>query len=103
MGCHRPCSWLVLGYLPSGVTFCYCIVDSVAMGGAALLLMGLKYAGEWVTSGGSSPARTGRWAVLLGLREHAREDIQSQIRLTSRAISTSLRSPELVVEPIDKT
>ena len=88
---------------PSGVTFWYCIVDSVAMGGAALVLMGLKYASEWVTSGGSSPARAGRWSVLLGLREHAREDLQSQIRLTSRAIGTSLKNPDLAVEPIDKT
>jgi hypothetical protein len=88
---------------PSGVTFWYCIVDSVAMGGAALVLSGLKYAKEWVTSGGSSPIAVGRWSVLLGLREHAREDIQSQILLTSQAISTSLKNPDLVVEPIDKT
>lgn len=88
---------------PSGVTFWYCIVDSVAMGGAALLLSGLKYANEWVTSGGTSPTRVGRWSVLLGLRDHAREDIQSQILLTSQAISTSLKNPDLVVEPIDKT
>jgi hypothetical protein len=73
------------------------------MGGAALVLSGLKYAKEWVTSGGSSPIAVGRWSVLLGLREHAREDIQSQILLTSQAISTSLKNPDLVVEPIDKT
>jgi hypothetical protein len=88
---------------PSGVTFWYCIVDSVALGGAALLLSGLKYAKEWVTSEGSSPIRGSRWSVLLGLRDHAREDIQSQILLTSQAISTSLKNPDLVVEPIDKT
>src|SRR3954468_10404795 len=45
---------------PSGVTFWYCIVDSVAMGGGALVLMGLKYTSSWVTSDGSSLARAGR-------------------------------------------
>ena len=88
---------------PSGVTFWYCIVDSVAMGGAALLLGGLKYVNEWTTSGSSSPIRVDRWLALVGLRGHAREDIQSQIRLTSQAISTSLKNPNLAVEPIDKT
>ena len=88
---------------PSGVTFWYCIVDSVAMGGAALLLMGLKYASEWVASGGSSLTRVGRWSAFLGLREHAREDFQAQILRTSQAISTSLKNPDLVVEPLDKT
>jgi len=88
---------------PSGVTFWYCIVDSVAMGGAALLLSGLNYANGWMTCGGSSLPRGGRWSVLPGLREHAREDIQSKIFLTSQAISTSLKTPDLVVEPIDKT
>ena len=88
---------------PSGVTFWYCIVDSVAMGGAALLLSGLKYANEWFTSEGSSPTRVGRWSVFLGLREHAREDFQAQILRTSQAISTSLKNPDLVVEPLDKT
>ncbi|HKO29662.1 MAG TPA: hypothetical protein VJU54_00865 [Nitrospiraceae bacterium] len=87
---------------PSGVTFWYCIVDSVAMGGAALLLSGVKYANGWMTSGGSSLPRGGRWSVP-GLRQHAREDIQSKIFLTSQAISTSLKTPDLVVEPIDKT
>ena len=88
---------------PSGVTFWYCIVDSVAMGGAALLLTGLKYASEWVASGGSSPARVGRWSAFLGLRGHAREDFQAQLLRTSQAISTSLKNPDLVVEPLDKT
>ena len=90
-------------FTPSGVTFWYCIVDSVALGGAALVLSGLKYANEWVTSGGSLPTRVGRWSALLGLREHAREDIQAQILRTSQAISTSLKNPDLAVEPLDKT
>ena len=88
---------------PSGVTFWYCIVDSVAMGGAALLLSGLKHADEWCTSGGSFATRVGRWLFSLGLREHVREDIQSQILRTSQAISTSLKNPNLVIEPLDKT
>ncbi|MGH7182122.1 MAG: hypothetical protein ACREJN_09110 [Nitrospiraceae bacterium] len=88
---------------PSGVTFWYCIVDSVAMGGAALLLSGLKYANAWRQAGGPSPAPMGRWSVLLGFREHAREDIQAQILRTSQAISTSLKNPDLAVEPLDKT
>ena len=88
---------------PSGVTFWYCIVDSVAMGGAALLLSGLKYANQWYASAGSAPTWAGRWSALLGLREHAREDIQAQILRTSQAISTSLKNPDLVVEPLDKT
>ena len=88
---------------PSGVTFWYCIVDAVAMGGAALLLSGLKHANAWSQSKGYSPARVGRWSALLGLREHAREDIQAQILRTSQAISTSLKNPDLAVGPLDKT
>jgi len=88
---------------PSGVTFWYCIVDSVAMGGAALLLSGLKYANAWRQAGGWPQAPVGRWSVLLGLREHAREDIHAQILRTSQAISTSLKNPDLAVEPLDKT
>jgi len=88
---------------PSGVTFWYCIVDSVAMGGAALLLSGLKYANAWRQAGDFSSAPVGRWAVLLGFREHAREDIHAQILRTSQAISTSLKNPDLAVEPLDKT
>ena len=88
---------------PSGVTFWYCIVDSVAMGGAALVLSSLKYANQWYASAGSTPTWAGRWSALLGLRDHAREDIQAQILRTSQAISTSLKNPDLVVEPLDKT
>ena len=61
---------------PSGVTFWYCIVDSVAMGGAALVFSGLKYANKWYASAGSGPTWAGRWAVVLGFREHGREEIQ---------------------------
>ena len=88
---------------PSGVTFWYCIVDSVALGGAALVLRGLEYANQWYPSAGSAPTWAGRWSALLGLPEHAREDIQSQILRTSQAISTSLKNPDLAVEPLDKT
>ena len=88
---------------PSGVTFWYCSVDSVAMGGAALVLSGLKYVNAWRQSVDSFPAPGGRWSALLGLPEHAREDIQTQIHRTSQAISTSLKNPDLAVEPLDKT
>ena len=88
---------------PSGVTFWYCIVDSVAMGGAAILLSGLKQINGWITPGSSSSAPASRWAVLLGLREHGGEDIQSQILRTSQAIGTSLKNPDLAAEPLDKT
>ncbi len=88
---------------PSGVTFWYCIVDAVAMGGAALLLSGLKNANEWFTFEGSSPKRLGRFLSFSDLRGHACEDFQARILLTSQAISTSLKNPDLVVEPLDKT
>ena len=88
---------------PSGVTFWYCIVDSVAMGGAVLVLSGLKYASRWYAPIGSTPTWAGRWSALLGLPEHAGEDIQTQIHRTSQAISTSLKNPDLAVEPLDKT
>jgi hypothetical protein len=88
---------------PSGVTFWYCIVDSVAMGGAALVMGGLKYINAWRQAEGFPPSPVGRWSVLLGLRAHAREDIQAQILRTSQAISTSLKNPDLAIEPLDKT
>lgn len=88
---------------PSGVTFWYCIVDSVAMGGAALVISGLRYVNAWRQAEGSSPSPVGRWTGLFGLPEHACEDIQTQIHRTSQAISTSLKNPDLAVEPLDKT
>jgi hypothetical protein len=88
---------------PSGVTFWYCIVDSVAMGGAALVMGGLKYFNAWRQAEGFPPSPVGRWSVLLGLRGQARKDIQAQILRTSQAISTSLKNPDLAVEPLDKT
>ena len=66
---------------PSGVTFWYCIVDSVAMGGAALLLSGLRYVNIRRQAGDLSPTPVGRWAALLGLS----------------------KNPNLAVEPLDKT
>jgi hypothetical protein len=38
----------------------------------------------------------------VGGRGHVREDLQTQIRLTSQAISSSLKNPDLAVEPTDK-
>ncbi|HKP00963.1 MAG TPA: hypothetical protein VJU02_04970 [Nitrospiraceae bacterium] len=88
---------------PSGVTFWYCIVDSVAMGGAALVLSGLRHVKAWRQSEGFSSSSVGGWRGFLGLTEHAREDIQTQIQRTSQAISSSLKNPDLAVEPLDKT
>jgi len=98
-----PVLGLSQGNPPSGVAVWYCLVDAVAIGGAAPLLSGLKNASECFKSGGSSPKRVGRFSVFLDLREHAREDFQEPILLTSQAINTSLKNPDLVVESLDKT
>lgn len=98
-----PVLGLSQGNPPSGVAVWYCLVDAVAIGGAAPLLSGLKNASEWFKSGGSSPKRVGRFSVFLDLLEHAREDFQAQILLISQAINTSLKNPDLVVESLDKT
>lgn len=98
-----PVLGLSQGNPPSGVAVWYCLVDAVAIGGAAPLLSGLKNASEWFKSGGSSPKRVGRFSVFLDLLEHAREDFQAQILLISQAINTSLKNPGLVVESLDKT
>ena len=99
----EPVLGLSQGNPPSGVAVWYCLVDAVAIGGAAPLLSGLKNASEWFKSGGSSLKRVGRLSVFLDLREHAREDFQAQILLVSQAINTSLKNPDLVVESLDKT
>lgn len=98
-----PVFGLSQGNPPSGVAVWYCLVDAVALGGGPLLSRGLKNVSEWCTSGGSFPKRVGRLSAFLGLREHAREDFQAQMLRTSQAISTSLKNPNLVVEPLDKT
>jgi len=98
-----PVLGLSQGNPPSSVAVWYCLVDAVAIGGAAPLLSGLKNASEWFKSGGSSLKRVGGFSVFLDLREHAREDFQAQILLVSQAINTSLKNPDLVVESLDKT
>jgi len=97
-----PVFGLSQGNPPSGVAVWYCLVDAVALGGGPLLLLALKKASQWCNSGGSFPKQVGRLPVFLGLREHAREAFQAQILRTSQAISTSLKNPDLVVEPLDK-
>lgn len=97
-----PVFGLSQGNPPSGVAVWYCLVDAVALSGGPLLLHGLKHVSEWLTSRGYNPERMGRLSGLLGVRGHVREDLQAQIRLTSQAISTSLKNPDLAVEPIDK-
>jgi len=90
----EPVLGLSQGNPPSGVAVWYCLVDAVAIGGAAPLLSVLKNAGEWFKSGGSSPRRVGRMHVRIFKRE---------MLLISQAISTSLKKPDLVVESLDKT
>ncbi|TKS61415.1 MAG: hypothetical protein EWM72_00553 [Nitrospira sp.] len=98
-----PVLGLSQGNPPSGVAVWYCLVDAVAIGGAAPLLRGLKHAGKWCKYLGSSPKRAGGCSISAGHREHAREDVQAPIRLTSQAIHRSLRNQDLVVESRDKT
>jgi len=98
-----PVFGLSQGNPPSGVAVWYCLVDAVALSGGPLLSIGVKNVSEWYNSGVSFPRPVERVSALLGFRGHAREDFQAQILLTSQAISTSLKNPELVVEPIDKT
>jgi hypothetical protein len=98
-----PVFGLSQGNPPSGVAVWYCLVDAVALCGGPLLSIGVKNVSEWYNSGASFPRPVERVSALLGFRGHAREDFQAQILLTSQAISTSLKNPELVVEPIDKT
>jgi hypothetical protein len=98
-----PVFGLSQGNPPSGVAVWYCLVDAVALSGGPRLSRGLKYVSEWIKSRGYSLERMGRLSDLFGFREHAREDFQAQIRLTSQAISTSLKNSDLIVEPLDKT
>ena len=98
-----PVFGLSQGNPPSGVAVWYCLVDAVALGGGALLSRGLIHASEWSKSRGYSLKREGRLSVFLDPRTHAREAFQAQIRLISQAISTSLKKPDQVVEPLDKT
>jgi hypothetical protein len=97
-----PVFGLTQGNPPSGVAVWYCLVDAVALSGGPLLGRGLKNVSGWLTSRGDDPKQGGRLSGVLGVRGHVREDLQAQIRLTSQAISTSLKNPDLAVEPLDK-
>jgi hypothetical protein len=98
-----PVFGLSQGNPPSGVAVWYCLVDAVALGGGALVLRGLKHASEWSKSRGYSPEPVGRFSVFLSFRGQVREVFQAQILLISQAIRTSLKKPDHVVEPLDKT
>ena len=98
-----PVFGLSQGNPPSGVAVWYCLVDAVALSGGPILSIGLKNASEWFNAGGSFPRRVERVSAFLGFRGHAREDFQAQMLLTSQAISTSLKNPDLAAEPLDKT
>jgi hypothetical protein len=97
-----PVFGLTQGNPPSGVAVWYCLVDAVALSGGPLLGRGLKSVSGWLTSRGDDSKQGGRLSGVLGVRGHVREDLQAQIRLTSQAISTSLKNPDLAVEPLDK-
>jgi hypothetical protein len=81
----------------------YCLVDAVALGGGPLLSRGMKNVSEWLKSNDYYPERAGKLSAFLGFRAHVRQDLQVQIHLTSQAIRTSLKNPDLAVEPLDKT
>ena len=98
-----PVFGLSQGNPPSGVAVWYCLVDAVALGGGPLLSRGLKNASEWFKSRGYSPQRVGSFSVFLNFLEHAREAFQAQLLVISQAIGTSLKKPDHVVEPLDKT
>jgi len=98
-----PVFGLSQGNPPSGVAVWYCLVDAVALGGGALILRSLKHASERFQSAGYSPEPVGRFSVFLNFWGQASEAFQAQILLISQAISTSLKKPNPVVEPLDKT
>jgi len=100
-----PVFGLSQGNPPSGVAVWYCLVDAVALGGGPLLLRGLKNLSEWFQSRGY-PKRVGRFSVILNFHEfcgNVREVFLAQVLLISQAISTLLKKPDHVVEPLDKT
>jgi hypothetical protein len=98
-----PVFGLAQGNPPSGVAVWYCLVDAVALSGGPLLYRGLKNVSEWCRFRGYSPKREGRFSVFSDLRGHAREAFQAQILFISQVIGTSLKKPDHVVEPLDKT
>ncbi len=98
-----PVLGLSQGNPPSGVAAWYCLVDAVAIGGAAPLVRGMKQAGTWCQSWGSSFTRAGGCSILVDSREHAREDVQAPILLTAQALHPSWRNPDLVIESLDTT
>ncbi len=98
-----PVFGLSQGNPPSGVAVWYCLVDAVALGGAPFLVRGLTHVREWVISGGASPNRVGRFLGFSDPLAPERENFQTQMFLTSQAISTSLKNQDLAVEPFDKT
>jgi hypothetical protein len=98
-----PVFGLSQGNPPSGVAVWYCLVDAVALGGGALVLRGLKHASEWSKSRGYSPEPVGRISIFLNFCGQVREAFQAQMLLISQAIRTSLKKPDHVAEPLDKT
>ena len=98
-----PVFGLAQGNPPSGVAVWYCLVDAVALSGGPLLYRGLKNVSEWCRFRGYSPKREGRFSVFSDLRGHAREAFQAQILFFSQVIGTSLKKPDHVIEPLDKT
>ena len=101
-----PVFGLSQGNPPSGVAVWYCLVDAVALGGGPLLSRGLNHVSEWWKSRGYSSIGAGRFSVFLNFRDfqgNAREAFQAKILFISQALSTWLKKPDRVVEPLDKT
>jgi hypothetical protein len=98
-----PVFGLSQGNPPSGVAVWYCLVDAVALSGGPLLSRGLTHISKWYNTEAPFPKPVERISSLVGFQDHMREDFQAKILLTTQVISTSLKNPDLVIEPIDKT
>ena len=91
-----PVLGLSQGNPPSGVAAWYCLVDAVAIGGAAPSLRGVRRAGKWCQSWGYS-GRTGRRSVLGALQGRTSEEILTPMLPGSEAIHPSLKNRDLTV------
>ena len=69
----------------------------------SLVGRGLKHVSGWLQSRSYNPDQMGKLSGLLGFQGHVREDLHTQRHCTSQAISTSLKNPDLAVEPLNKT
>ena len=92
------------GNPPSGAGAWYCLVDAVAIGGAAPLLRSLKQVRQWCESNGLSLSRLASgYPAFVSLRGQICNDVQPPVLLASRAVSTSLKNRDLSHESLDKS